>query len=240
MKLSVIIPAFDEAAILPRSLRALPPKAEVIVVDGQSRDNTPEIARQGGARVIRGKRGRGAQMNLGGKHSSGDVLLFLHADCVLGPNAGPSIEAALGGHGTVGGSFRLHIDHPRWTYRLVAFGSNFRARFFGLPYGDQAIFVRRSDFDAIGGYPESPLMEDVVLVRRLRKRGKLAAIKETVTTGTRHWQHLGPLLTTLLNWVTVALFFVGVPPKRLAPWYQRLRKGKSDAIPEPYLATTEE
>ena len=236
MKLSVIIPALDEATILPRALRALPPKAEVIVVDGQSRDKTREIARQGGARVIRGKRGRGAQMNLGVEQSSGDVLLFLHADCVLGPRAGASIEAALGEQDTVGGSFRLHIDHPRWTYRLVAFGSNFRARFFGLPYGDQAIFVRRSDFNAIGGYPESPLMEDVVLVRRLRNRGNLAAIEDTVTTGTRHWQHLGPVLTTLLNWATVAAFFVGVPPNRLAPWYQRLRKGKPEALPEAALS----
>lgn len=240
MKLSVIIPALDEAAILPRALAALPPRAEVIVVDGQSRDKTREIARQGGARVITGKRGRGAQMNLGVQQSSGDVLLFLHADCVLGPRAGAAIEEVLGEHDTVGGSFRLHIDHPRWTYRLVAFGSNLRARVFGLPYGDQAIFVRRSDFDAIGGYPDAPLMEDVVLVRRLRKRGKLAAVQETVTTGTRHWQHLGPLLTTLLNWGTVTLFFVGVPPNRLAPWYQRLRNGKSETIPEPHLATTEE
>jgi hypothetical protein len=124
----------------------------------------------------------------------------------------------------VGGSFRLRIDHPGWGYRLVASGSNLRARLFGLPYGDQALFVRRTGFDAVGGYPEDPLMEDVVLVRRLRQRGKLVAIAETVTTGTRHWQHLGPLLTTLLNWATVSLYVLGVSPAKLAPWYHRLRK----------------
>ncbi len=226
MKLSVIIPALDEEANLPRSLSALPPEAEIIVVDGQSRDRTREIARQWGARVVQSKRGRAAQMNVGREHASGDVLLFLHVDCVLGPRATESMEKALSRSGVVGGSFRLHIDHPGWGYRLVAFGSNLRARLFGLPYGDQAIFVRRSDFDAIGGYPEDPLMEDVVLVRRLRRRGKLASVDDTVTTGTRHWQHLGPLLTTLLNWVTVGLFFLGVSPTRLAPWYQRLRTGK--------------
>jgi rSAM/selenodomain-associated transferase 2 len=226
MKLSIIIPTLDEEANLPHSLSALPSEAEVIVVDGLSRDRTREIALQWGARVIESRPGRGAQMNVGAGHSSGDVLLFLHADCVLGPRAAGLVEKALHRPGVVGGSFRLHIDHPGWGYRLVAFGSNLRARLFGLPYGDQALFVRRSDFDAIGGFPEDPLMEDVVLVRRLRQRGKLVAIDETVTTGPRHWQHLGPLLTTLLNWTTVSLYFLGISPARLAPWYHRLRKGK--------------
>lgn len=225
MELSVIIPTRDEEAYLPRSLAALPPGAEVIVVDGQSRDRTREIARQSGARVAQSQRGRGAQMNAGAGHAKGDVLLFLHVDCVLGPRATELMEDALRKPGIVGGSFRLHIDHPGWGYRLVALGSNLRARLLGLPYGDQALFVRRADFDAIGGYPEDPLLEDVVLVRRLRQRGKLTSINETVTTGTRHWQHLGPLLTTLLNWVTVGLFFLGVSPRRLAPWYHRLRAG---------------
>ena len=225
MKLSVIIPAFDEELNLLRSLSALPPDAEVIVVDGQSRDRTREVARQWGARVAQSPRGRGAQMNVGARHSTGDALLFLHADTVLGPRARELMEDALSDPGIVGGAFRLQIDHPGWGYRLLAFGSNFRARLFGLPYGDQAIFVRRRDFEAIGGYPEAPLMEDVVLVRRLRRRGKLAAVDETATTSTRHWQHLGPLLTTFLNWLTVGLFFLGVSPARLAPWYHRLRKG---------------
>ena len=169
-------------------------------------------------------------MNLGAEFSTGDVLLFLHADCTLGPKAAVAIREVLLRPEVIGGSFRLRIRHGGWSYRLVAFGSNFRARFLGLSYGDQAIFVRRSEFESTGGYPEIPLMEDVVFVRRLHRRGRLAQVDETVTTGTRHWQHLGPLFTTLLNWVTISLFFIGVSPARLAPVYRRMRKGKTTPV----------
>jgi rSAM/selenodomain-associated transferase 2 len=223
MNLSVIIPTLDEEANLPRALASLPGDAEIIVSDGQSRDRTVEIAKKHGARVAAGARGRGAQMNLGAKAAAGDVLLFLHADCELGGGALEAIRAALRNPEVVGGSFRLRIARSGWSHRLVTFGSNLRAR-LGLPYGDQAIFVRRPVFEAIGGYPETPIMEDVELVRRLRRRGRLVAVAETVTTGTRHWDALGPILTTLLNWITVSLYFSGVSPSRLSPMYHRLRK----------------
>jgi rSAM/selenodomain-associated transferase 2 len=226
MDLSIIIPTFDEETCLPHALASLPTGAEVIISDGQSRDRTTQIAEEHRARVVMGPRGRGAQMNRGAKAAAGDILLFLHADCELGPGALEAVRAVLESPDVAGGSFRLRISGPSWSYRLVAFGSNLRAR-SGLPYGDQAIFVRRSVFDAIGGYPEIPIMEDVEFVRRIRRRGRLVAVAETVTTGTRHWDALGPLLTTLLNWITVSLYFCGVEPSRLYPIYHRLREQRA-------------
>jgi rSAM/selenodomain-associated transferase 2 len=229
MHLSVIIPTLDEEANLPRVLASLPADAEIIISDGQSRDRSVEIAKKHGARVVVGARGRGAQMNLGAASATGDILVFLHADCELGGGVIEAIRAALRAPEAVGGSFRLRIAASSWSHRLVAFGANLRAR-FGLPYGDQAIFVRRSVFEAVGGYPEIPIMEDVELVRRLRRHGRLVAVDETVITGTRHWDALGPILTTLLNWVTVSLYFGGVSPARLSPLYHRLRKKPAGSL----------
>jgi rSAM/selenodomain-associated transferase 2 len=231
MKISVIIPTLNEEAHLHQALESLPSGAEVIVSDGDSQDRTSEIATKYGARVVKGDRGRGVQMNLGARSSTGDVLLFLHADCTMAPGAFKAIQSALANSNVVGGSFRLRIAHPGLGYRLVAFGSNLRARYMDLPYGDQAIFLRRSDFEAIDGFPETALMEDIELVWRLRKRGKLVSVNEPVTTGSRHWEALGPLPTTLLNWITICLYFLGVSPSRLAPVYHRLRKRRTVETP---------
>jgi rSAM/selenodomain-associated transferase 2 len=230
MNLSIIIPTLDEEANLPRTLASLPSDAEVIISDGRSRDRSVEIAKKHGARVVVGAPGRGAQMNLGADAATGDTLVFLHADCELGGSAREAIGAALQAPEAVGGSFRLRIAHPSWSHRLVVFGANLRAR-LGLPYGDQAIFVRRPVFEAVDGYPEIPIMEDVELVRRLRRCGRLVVVDETVTTGTRHWDALGPTRTTLLNWVTVSLYFSGVSPTRLSPLYHRLRKKRAAEPP---------
>jgi rSAM/selenodomain-associated transferase 2 len=223
MDISVIIPTLNEEANLPRTLDSLPPEAEVVISDGRSRDHTVDIAKKRGVRVVEGSPGRGIQMNRGVASSTGAVLLFLHADCVIGPKAFETMRSALRNPQVVGGSFRLRISNPNRRHRLLAFGSNLRAR-WGLPYGDQAIFTRRSTFDAVGGYSEIPIMEDVELVRRLRRHGKLVVIEETVTTGTRHWDTLGSGATTLLNWVAISLYFLGVSPSRIAPVYHRLLK----------------
>jgi rSAM/selenodomain-associated transferase 2 len=231
MKLSVVVPALNEEDCLARALASVPAGAEIIVADGQSEDRTREIATELGARVVEGARGRGAQMNLGAKAASGDTLLFLHADCELGPEAGEAIRRALADARVVGGSFRLRISPARRGLAVVALGSNLRARLLGFPYGDQALFVRRSEFEAIGGYREIPIMEDVDLAKRLRSRGRMVSLHATVTTTPRHWERLGPLLTTLLNWVAVTAFFLGVPPTRLAPPYHRLRNGRPSEAP---------
>ncbi len=226
MRLSVIIPSLNEEENLPQALASIPAGSEVIVSDGQSKDRTAEIAAQQGAQVVSGPPGRGTQMNLGAQAARGDALLFLHADCALGAGAEGAIRKAFRDPKVVGGCFRLVIVPTRWSLRLVAFGSNQRARRFQLPYGDQAVFVRRSDFEAVGGYPEIPIMEDVELVRKLRRRGRLLCLQETVTTPARHWNALGPFTTTLVNWATISLYFLGVSPNRLAPFYHRWRKAE--------------
>ena len=240
MKLSVIVPTLNEELVLPKTLSSIPPGAEVIVADGRSSDRTCEAAARLEARVVVGGPGRGAQMNRGAAHARGDTLLFLHADCVLDPDADEAIEEALSDERVVGGSFRLRIRPSGIGLALVSFGSNMRARLLKLPYGDQALFVRRAIFDALGGYRDIPIMEDVDLVKRLRKRGRLRHLDASVTTTPRHWAKLGPLLTTLLNWIAMVAYTLGAPPDRLASVYHRLHQNpRSAAAHEPLAAPNE-
>jgi rSAM/selenodomain-associated transferase 2 len=234
MKLSVVIPTWNEAENLAATLDALPELTEVVVADGGSVDGTVEIAaRRSGARVLACEQGRARQMNFGARETEGDTLLFLHADAVLGAGASEAIENALADPAVVGGFFRLRIRSPRTALRLVAFGSNLRARGLGLPYGDQGLFFRRSIFEEVGGFPDVPFLEEVALIRILRRKGRLAPLDVTLSTGDRHWRELGVLLTTLLNWTTVALYFFGVSPKTLAPHYSRWRAAERGRRIEP-------
>lgn len=227
VKLSVVVPTLDEAANLTATLASVPAGVETIVSDGGSTDATLAAAARHGARVISGSPGRAVQMNRGAVAATGDVLLFLHADCRLGPRAVERIDHALSQPHIVGGSFRLRIDdgreQPSLRYRIIGRASNARARLLAVPYGDQGLFFRADAFASVGGYPNLPFMEDVELVRRTKRLGKLVQVDETVTTGARHWRELGAFTTTVLNWTMVTLFLAGVPAERLAPFYFRLR-----------------
>jgi hypothetical protein len=224
MELSVVIPTLNEASNVAAAVRSAPARAEVLVVDGGSTDDTGAIAQGSGARVLMAPLGRARQMNAGARAARGDVLLFLHADATLPKEAARSIESALLDPGTVGGAFRLRIEPARFPLRVIAFASNLRARYLRFPYGDQGLFVRRDAFEQAGGFPQIPFLEDVAMVRRLRKLGRLAVLDAAVTTGPRHWEGPGPLRTTLLNWEMVALYFAGVPPERLARRYATRRR----------------
>jgi rSAM/selenodomain-associated transferase 2 len=226
MELSVIIPTLDEAARLATTLASIPEGTEIVVSDGGSHDDTRAIAEAAGAIVVTGARGRASQMNRGAEAASGDALVFVHADCVLPTGWLEAIGGALSDPDVVGGAFRLRIRNAGLALRLIAFGSNLRARFLRTPYGDQALFVRRVGFEQAGGFPEIPFMEDVAFVRRLRQAGRLALLPISVTTDPRHWERLGPARTTLLNWAAVVLYSFGVPAERLAPLYFRLRSGR--------------
>ena len=160
-RISVIVPTLNEAACLAATLDALAlaPGDELIVVDAGSTDGTPDIARRYTSQFYQGPRGRAQQMNHGARHAAGDILLFLHADTLM-PTDGPdAVRCALQQPGTVGGAFRLVITPPTPALRLVAWGTNLRSRFGGLPYGDQALFVSRRVFEALGGYDDVPFME---------------------------------------------------------------------------------
>ncbi|HSF15711.1 MAG TPA: TIGR04283 family arsenosugar biosynthesis glycosyltransferase [Vicinamibacteria bacterium] len=222
VKLSVIVPTFNEADNLARTLDSLTLDAEVVVSDGESRDETVAIAVSRGARVVTGSRSRARQMNRGASASSGDVLIFVHADCVLASDAGLAIRTALADARVVAGSFRLVIRQAGPMLRLVALGSNFRSRYLKTPYGDQGLFVRRETFEAVGGFRDLPFLEDLAMVRELKRCGRLVALDAPIVTGTRHWDRLGPLPTTLLNWSMVSLYLAGVSPEKLEPVYRRL------------------
>ena len=228
MRLSVVIPALDEAPNLARLLPDLAsacPGAEVIVVDGGSRDGTAAVVTAfAGVRLVEGARGRARQMNAGAREASGDVLLFLHADTWLPDGAAAAIAQAVATPGVVGGRFDVRFDGRRRVLGMVAWFMNARSRATGICTGDQAIFVRRADFEAVGGYPDIPLMEDIELCRRLKSRGRLAALRDRVTTSARKWEREGPLRTIGLMWVLRLLHFCGVAPARLHRWYYGPRK----------------
>ncbi len=219
------MPTLNEAGNLERLLPDLRERcsdAEVILADGGSEDATRDVtARFPDVELVAGPRGRARQMNAGARRASGETLLFLHADTRLPDGALPTIAAALDDARVVGGRFDVSFDSPRAVFRMIAFFMNLRSRWSGISTGDQAIFVRRSVFEAMGGYPDIALMEDIELCRRLKRRGGLAAIRARVTTSARKWEREGAIRTMALMWLLRFLYMAGVSPARLHGWYYR-------------------
>jgi uncharacterized protein len=227
MRLTIVMPTLNEAASLENHLAAaLAAADEVVVSDGGSTDGTPEIARRLGARVVCGPRGRGGQLIRGAEAaaaaSPSDILLFLHADTWLPPEAGRAVRAAIAG-GAVGGAFRVRFDVDRPLLRLGAHLINLRTRLTGLPLGDQAQFVRRDAFERLGGFRDWPLLEDLDFALRLKREGRTVLIGDRVTTAARRFLELGIARTVATNWLIWLLFVLGVPPRRLVRLYYRLR-----------------
>jgi rSAM/selenodomain-associated transferase 2 len=224
MSISVIIPTLNEAARIEATIartRALG-ACEIIVADGGSSDGTRERA-AGADLVLDTPRGRAVQQNAGAAAASGDVLLFLHADCWPEPGALEAIEAALANARTVGGCFRQTIDAPGVAYRLLECGNALRVRTLGWAYGDQGLFVRRDVFTALGGFPELPLMEDLYLTKQLKRAGRFRLLPQRIHVSPRRWERTGILRQTLRNWRLIALAHCGVSPERLAREYADVR-----------------
>src|ERR1017187_1212854 len=221
MVISVIIPTLNEEVNLPVTLRQLTdhPDVELIVVDGGSTDRTVEIALHFTPYVFRASPGRAQQMNIGARHATGDILLFLHADTFLLPGALDEIQRRIIGDGAVGGAFDLHIDSRRRLCKFVARVASRRSRWLHLPYGDQGIFVWRQVFEALGGFPEIAIMEDIAFARRLRRAGRLTFIRSGLVTSGRLWNANGVVRTILVNWWVTALFILHVPPSELRRIY---------------------
>jgi rSAM/selenodomain-associated transferase 2 len=221
MKLSLIVPALDEAAGIAATLGALAPLRaaghEVIVADGGSIDGTAAIAARLADRVIQAPRGRARQMNAGAALATGEGLVFLHADTRLPTEAAQLVIEALGQRSW--GRFDVRIEGRSPWLAIVAFFMNWRSRLTGIATGDQAMFVRREVFAAAGGFAEIPLMEDVELSVRLKRFSAPACIAARAATSGRRWERRGVLRTVVLMWRLRLAYFLGARPEDLARRY---------------------
>lgn len=224
--LSIIIPVLNEAEninSLISHLRALGPSGEneIIVVDGSADSGTIKAIEDTKTVTAASEPGRGVQMNRGASLAHGDVLLFLHADTLLPPDAFELIKNALVDVRFVGGAFDLGIGSEKKIFRITERYVALRTRLTRVPFGDQAVFLKREYFEKIGGYRPIPIMEDVELMSRIRKRGdRICVIPEKVMTSVRRWEKEGVFRSTLRNWMLQLLYAIGVPPERLARFYR--------------------
>lgn len=222
MTVSIIVPVLDEAAGIEACLLRLRsdfPGCELVVVDGGSTDATVALATRH-ARTLNSPRGRAVQMNAGAASTSGDVLWFVHADCRVPTVALAQISAALADPGVVGGGLTLSFDRRSAGLDWLRITSNLRARQLGWIFGDQAMFVRRTVFDTVGGFPELALMEDFELSRRLRKCGRLAVLDATVTASARRLVAHGPWrMNVLMQWLKLQ-HLLGVDADRIRLRYE--------------------
>lgn len=221
--LSIIIPVLNEGDTIGSCLRRLQTirgkDAEIILVDGGSTDGTAGSARGLADKVIDALPGRARQMNAGAREAKGSILLFLHADTVLPEGAIEEIGAALDRSKRIWGRFDVRIGSPLRILSVVAFMMNFRSRWTGIATGDQAIFVQRSAFEEVGGYPAIALMEDIALTSVLKRVTPPICLRSKVTTSGRRWEKNGPIRTILLMWRLRLAFYFGADPGHLALEY---------------------
>ena len=223
--LSIVIPTLNAADSLPGTLASLGEARiaglahEIVVSDGGSHDGTVEIARQAGARVVIGARGRGAQLARGAEAANGGWLLFLHADTRLAPGWLVPVRAFMGPGGRRAAYFRFALDDPHPAARRIEALARWRCARLALPYGDQGLLIARKTYDAIGGFKPLPLMEDVDLVRRLGRRN-LVPLDHLAVTSAQRYRRDGWWARPSRNLVCLSLYFLGVPPSRLQRLYR--------------------
>lgn len=228
MKLSVIVPMLNESAVLPDLLGHLLPMqragCEVLLVDGGSTDGSAHMARVAGFSVIDSAAGRARQMNAGARQARGEVLLFLHADTRLPDGAerlvSRALSASVGHIAPVWGRFDVRISGQSPWLKVVARMMNLRSRLSGIATGDQAIFVRRTVFQACGGFPEQPLMEDIEICKRLKRRSPPACLQDPVITSGRRWENRGVWRTILLMWRLRLAYWLGASADSIARAYR--------------------
>jgi len=222
--ISIIIPVLDEEAVIRPCLDSLVAwrqrGCEVIIADGGSTDNTVDIAREHADLVVTTSRGRALQMNAGAHHASGKTLLFLHVDTLL-PESTDELVYSLVSGDMQWGRFDVELSGQRPVFRIISFFINLRSRLGGIATGDQAIFVQRSLFTSIGGFPDIPLMEDIELSKRLLKTCRPLCLNSRVVTSSRRWENRGVMKTVLMMWYLRAAYWLGARPQDLARIYGR-------------------
>ena len=222
---SIIIPVLHESEIIHTQLEALKHIAtdepfEIIVVDGSPTQDTLQVITDKTIITCLCQQGRGCQMNAGAARATGDILVFLHADTILPTNALLLIQKTLQNKQLVGGAFTLQIQSHNTLLRMIAAFSTFRSQITRAPYGDQVIFLRKSCFDAIGGYKDIPLMEDIDLMRRIKKKkGEIIILPHSVITSDRRWKQEGLFYTVLRDSIIIFLYWCGIPAEKLAKFY---------------------
>jgi len=223
---TVVIPALDEERQIGAAIRSALEggAAEVLVADGGSRDATCRIATSAGASVVEAPRGRARQMNAGAARASGEILLFLHADTVLPPRAAVLARAALEDPRVVAGAFSYRPAATGLLGLALRTGARLRLGATGHPYGDQGLFLRRRTFDAIGGFPDLPVMEDWEIVARLHRRGRVVVLEAPAVTSAKSFVDNGLVRSTLVNAAVIAGYRLGVDPARLAAWRRRIAR----------------
>jgi uncharacterized protein len=240
--LSIIIPVLYEAERIQTCLANLTRLAgdlnlEVIIIDGDPQANTLSHLPSAYSHVLKGiqsPKGRGTQMNAGVKIAQGQVLLFLHADTDLPEQALQHIIRTCTQAPFAGGAFDLAIASPRWSLKLIGKVASWRSRLTHIPYGDQAIFMRKDVFEQVQGYPDIPLMEDVALMQRLKQQGHpIQILSKTVKVSARRWEKEGIMRCTLRNWSLILLYFLGIAPETLARWYQPMPSSTSQMVSSP-------
>jgi uncharacterized protein len=220
-RIGVVIPALDEAPAIVESIESAwrAGAAEVVVVDGGSRDDTIPLARESGALVVESEPIRGRQLNAGASVIESEVLVFLHADTTLPPSATREINEAIDSSAIFGG-FRLQFTEPHLRLRSVAMMINLRCRISRCPWGDQGQWVLRETFERTGGFVEEPLMEDYEMALRMKRLGRTRILASAVTTSGRRFLRKGLLRTAMINWRIVLLWRLGVPSGKLAQIYR--------------------
>lgn len=228
-RFSIIIPALHEASGINKLLEHLRrldfhDQSECIVIDGGATGDTRQAIADKDVICLSSLPGRARQMNAGAAQARGKIFLFLHADTVPPRDILKQISRVMHDTSYAGGAFNLAIASDKPIYRLISLMASFRSRLTGIPYGDQAIFIRRDVFYELGGYPDLPILEDVAFMRECKKRRKLIAIiPQRVVTSSRRWDEEGALYTTLRNWSMLIAYYVGISPEKLAKYYRNGR-----------------
>ena len=226
IKFSIIVPVFHERERINQLIEYLnrsdfERNVEIIVVDGSHEKDTLSAIHSEEVIKISSETGRAKQMNAGASVALGEILIFLHADTELPPRALKKIDSLMEQGDHVGGAFDLGIKSDKFIFKVIATLSSLRSRLNRIPFGDQAIFIRREFFKKIGGYKEIPLMEDVELMRRIKKSGnRIWIFYDRVMTSPRRWEKKGVVYCTLRNWTLQTLYFLGISPHKLIHFYK--------------------